>query len=119
MQFWSWGGWGLGFLTALLGRRGIWACTAAVEETVHRHLDDQLFFLDGLDPELHRLLASIREEEMAQLHHAEERLERLDVSVAVLRGIISMVTDTLIWLSTWGDSSRMARALLVAKRQRG
>jgi len=119
MQFWSWGGWGLGFLTALLGRRGIWACTAAVEETVHRYLDDQLFFLDGLDPGLHRLLASIREEELAQLHHAEERLERLGVSVAVLRGIISMLTDTLIWLSTWGDSSRMARALLVAKRQRG
>ncbi|RUW59947.1 demethoxyubiquinone hydroxylase family protein, partial [Mesorhizobium sp. M2A.F.Ca.ET.067.02.1.1] len=50
MQFWSWGGWLLGFLTALLGPQGIWACTAAVEATVHRHLDDQLHYLAERDP---------------------------------------------------------------------
>ena len=50
MQFWSWGGWLLGFVTALLGPQGIWACTAAVEAAVHRHLDDQLFFLAAPRP---------------------------------------------------------------------
>jgi 3-demethoxyubiquinol 3-hydroxylase len=54
MQFWSYGGWLLGFLTACLGRNGIWACTAAVEAAVHRHLDDQLHFLQNRDAELYR-----------------------------------------------------------------
>src|SRR5688572_26382693 len=40
MQFWSFGGWALGTITALLGRNTIWICTAAVEEAVHRHLDE-------------------------------------------------------------------------------
>src|SRR5512139_3215068 len=47
MSLWGNGGLVLGFLTALLGRQGIWICTAAVEAAVHRHLDDQLFYLRG------------------------------------------------------------------------
>ena len=50
VSLWSMGGSVLGFLTALLGRQGIWTCTAAVEATVHRHLDDQLRFLAGREP---------------------------------------------------------------------
>ncbi len=111
MHFWSYGGWMLGFLTALLGRQGIWACTAAVEAAVHRHLDDQLHFLKGRDPELSDIILSIRDEEIAHLRHAEERLKSRSVVFAALRGIISVATNTLIWLSTWGDSTRMAWAL--------
>jgi ubiquinone biosynthesis monooxygenase Coq7 len=111
MQFWSWGGWCLGFVTALFGPQGIWACTAAVEETVHRHLDDQLHFLADRDPALHAIIASIREEELAHLHRAEERLDSRRRYLSLLRGLIGTATDVLIWLSTWGDSSRMTRAL--------
>ena len=111
MRFWSYGGWLLGFLTALLGRQGIWACTAAVEAAVHRHLDDQLHFLKRRDPDLSDIILSIRDEEIAHLRHAEERLVSRSIAFAALRGIISLATDTLIWLSTWGDSTRMARAL--------
>src|SRR6186997_2842144 len=46
MSLWSWGGWLLGCMTALMGRQAIWICTAAVEAAVHRHLDDQLHFLN-------------------------------------------------------------------------
>ncbi|MDQ0475037.1 demethoxyubiquinone hydroxylase family protein [Labrys wisconsinensis] len=112
MRFWSLGGWLLGFFTALLGRQGIWACTAAVEATVHRHLDDQLHFLGDRDAALHAVILSIREEELAHLHHAEARLHAPGMVLRSLRRIISAVTDGLIWLSTWGDSSRMADALL-------
>jgi len=115
MQFWSWGGWLLGFLTALFGRRGIWACTAAVEAAVHRHLDDQLHFLVDKDAELHALILSIREEELAHLHHAEAQLADRDVLVDSLRAAISLATNVLIWLSTWGASSHMAAALRRAK----
>ena len=75
MSLWSWGGWLLGFLTALMGRQAIWICTAAVEAAVHRHLDDQLHFLQSRDPELRDIVLSIRAEELAHLHHAEERIE--------------------------------------------
>jgi ubiquinone biosynthesis monooxygenase Coq7 len=115
MQLWSCGGSALGFLTACLGRNGIWACTAAVEATVHRHLDDQLHFLAARDPELHRVILSIRAEELAHLRHAEDRLRETRVSLRLLRDVISVLTDMLIWLSTWGDSTRMARALKAAE----
>lgn len=116
MQFWSWGGWLLGFVTALLGPQGIWACTAAVEVAVHRHLDDQLFFLAKRDRDLHGIILAIREEELAHLHHAEEQLKSPGPALNLLRSLISVATDVLIWLSTWGDSSRMTRALKAAKR---
>src|SRR5215510_8349112 len=63
MSLWGNGGLVLGFLTALLGRQGIWICTAAVEATVHKHLDDQLNFLRGRDEDLRSLILSIQEEE--------------------------------------------------------
>ncbi|MER8920205.1 demethoxyubiquinone hydroxylase family protein [Mesorhizobium sp. M0802] len=116
MQFWSWGGWVLGFVTALLGPQGIWACTAAVEAAVHRHLDDQLFFLANRDHDLHGIILAIREEELAHLHHAEEQLKSPGPALNFLRSLISIATDVLIWLSTWGDSSRMTRALKAAKK---
>jgi ubiquinone biosynthesis monooxygenase Coq7 len=115
MYFWSYGGWILGFLTACLGRNGIWACTAAVEAAVHRHLDDQLHFLQNRDSELHRIILSVREEELSHLRHAEEQLHSPGAMLEALRRIISRVTDGLIWLSTWGDSSRMAHALKANK----
>jgi ubiquinone biosynthesis monooxygenase Coq7 len=115
MHFWSYGGWILGFLTACLGRKGIWACTAAVEAAVHRHLDDQLHFLRDRDLELHRIILSIRKEELAHLQHAEEQLHSPGAILRALRQIIALTTDGLIWLSTWGDSSRMAHALKIGR----
>jgi ubiquinone biosynthesis monooxygenase Coq7 len=113
MQLWSLGGSLLGLLTALMGRQAIWICTAAVEETVHRHLDDQLHFLQSRDVGLHAIISSIREEELAHLHHAEAQLsgEQKRALQTVLQSTIAAATETLIWLSTWGDSTRMTRAL--------
>jgi ubiquinone biosynthesis monooxygenase Coq7 len=116
MSLWSWGGWLLGLVTALMGKRTIWVCTAAVEAAVHRHLDDQLLFLTSRDPELYSIIHSIREEELAHLHHAEAQLPSLNPFESVLRWLISWITDGLIWLSTWGDSARMARELRLARQ---
>src|SRR5262249_13682532 len=74
MSLWGNGGLVLGFLTALIGRQGIWICTAAVESAVHRHLEDQLRFLRHRDIELHSLILSIQQEELAHLHHAQQRI---------------------------------------------
>ena len=111
MSLWGRGGFVLGFVTALFGRQGIWICTAAVESAVHRHLDDQLFFLKGRDPELVRVIESILQEELSHLAHAERHVKSSIWAAGVLRNTISLTTDAVIWLSTWGDSTRMARDL--------
>ncbi len=111
MSLWSVGGWILGFATALMGRRSIWVCTAAVEETVHHHLDDQLHFLIQRDPALHAIISAIRIEEQAHLAHARSHVQRLGPAARALTRTISLATDVLIWLSTWGDSVRMSADL--------
>jgi 3-demethoxyubiquinol 3-hydroxylase len=116
MSFWSWGGWWLGLLTALMGRQAIWICTAAVEAAVHRHLDDQLHFLDGRDRGLAAIILSIRDEELAHLRHAEDHIEMRGAGARALHRLVTVATDTVIWLSTWGDSTRMARALTTGRR---
>jgi ubiquinone biosynthesis monooxygenase Coq7 len=111
MSLWSLGGSVLGALTATMGRRSIWICTSAVEETVHRHLDDQLHFLAGRDEDLHAIIMSIRDQELEHLATANARIDRPILIAGPMRGAISFITNALIWLSTWGDSSRMARDL--------
>jgi 3-demethoxyubiquinol 3-hydroxylase len=111
ISLWSTGGALLGFLTALTGRQGIWTCTAAVEAAVHRHLDDQLGFLATRDRDLCDAIRNIRVEELSHLHHAERQLKPPNLYHRALRTLISFLTDLMIWLSTWGDSARMARDL--------
>lgn len=111
MALWGNGGLILGLLTALLGRQGIWICTAAVEAAVHRHLEDQLLFLQNRDSNLYSLIKAIQGEELMHLSHAEERIAARTFWPRLLNASISMSTDIAIWLSTWGDSTRMARDL--------
>lgn len=115
MSLWGNGGLILGFVTALLGRQGIWICTAAVEAAVHRHLDDQLQFLRGRDDELQTLIHSIQHEELGHLNYAQERIASKAVWTRGLRAMIAGTTDAVIWLSTWGESARMAQELRAAR----
>lgn len=107
MAFWSLGGYVLGFATALMGRNMIWICTEAVEATVHRHLEDQLAFLLHRDNVLHELIGSIQAQELAHLQHAVEHQPRRGLARAITLPLIALVTESLIWLSTWGDSASM------------
>jgi ubiquinone biosynthesis monooxygenase Coq7 len=81
---------------------------------VHRHLEDQLLFLRNRDPDLCALIGTIQGEELMHLSHAEERVVAKALWARVLSAFISMSTDVAIWLSTWGDSTRMARDLATA-----
>lgn len=116
MSLWSLGGYVLGFVTALCGRNAVWICTEAVESTVHRHLEDQLAFLASRDPELHGLIASIQEQELAHLHEAESNQQRRGLGYAMLSPVIRGLTDLMIWLSTWGDSSWMRAEMAQARK---
>ena len=116
MSFWSLGGSVLGLLTALSGRNMIWICTEAVESTVHRHLEDQLAFLQKRGPELHALIASIQEQELAHLRKAENNQTRRGLSHALFLPVVGALTDVMIWLSTWGDSSWMRAEMARVRR---
>ena len=111
---WSTGGRVLGILTAMLGRNGVWACTAAVEAAVHHHLEDQLVFLAGRDQGLFDIIADIRAEEMAHLEHAEKSLTAQGPHIEFLRACVAGLTCLLIWASTSGDSARMARDIRIS-----
>ena len=63
--FWKIAGYALGATTAAMGPRAAMACTAAVETEIDRHYQDQLDALDSNDePELTRMIAEFREEEL-------------------------------------------------------
>ena len=63
--FWKMAGYALGATTAALGPRAAMACTAAVETEIDQHYREQLDALESEDdPELTRMIAEFREEEL-------------------------------------------------------
>jgi ubiquinone biosynthesis monooxygenase Coq7 len=119
MPLWGSGGLVLGILTSLLGRQGIWICTAAVESAVHRHLEDQVRFLRDRDESLRSLVLSIQGEEIAHLQHAQRRIATNVAWSRLLNAAVSACTDAVIWLSTWGESSTMSEQLAASRNARG
>lgn len=92
------GGYVLGTLTALMGRKAIATTTVAIESVVLRHLADQRTELATIDPAAAELIASIAEDE--QLHH-DRSLDHIDVDqgwLRFLRAIVSQATEAVIWM---------------------
>jgi len=112
MWIWTIGGAGLGFLSALLGREAVLACTQAVERTVHRHLDEQIAWAADHDPVLAQTIRDIQVEELEHLDFAIR--ERRKPGFQWLERAIETATETLIWVSTRGDSARLAAQLKAA-----
>lgn len=115
---WSVGGAILGFVTALLGRHGVIVCTAAVERTVHKHLVEQIAYLSGRDEELADGIRKVQVEENEHLAFAEERHDPQAPVARLLSGVISIVTEALIFIATRGDSMRLNAALRAEKAAR-
>jgi 3-demethoxyubiquinol 3-hydroxylase len=109
MWIWAMGGGVLGLITGLFGREAILACTEAVEQTVHRHLDDQIRWASSHDDGLRNVIDDIRVEELAHIRYAMDH--RSGNGFAWLEQIIAAATESLIWMSTRGDSARLAAQL--------
>lgn len=93
------GGFTLGFLSALLGRRAVMACTAAVETVVLKHLEEQLAALaETGDAEAHVAVAKIIEDEKHHqaVGHAGENRDCIFYQPFV--AIIKASTEMVIWL---------------------
>ncbi len=111
MWIWSIGGGVLGGVTGLLGRKAILVCTEAVERTVHRHLDDQLAYLGASDPEMSTAIREIQAQELQHLDYARASRGAINPLTRLLDAVIVGMTEALIWLSTRGDSRRLAREI--------
>lgn len=69
---WHVAGYALGATTALMGEKAAMACTAAVEEVIEEHYQDQLDALDADEEELRAAITQFREDEIA---HKDTALE--------------------------------------------
>ena len=92
------GGYLLGLATGVLGRRGIMACTAAVESVVTAHLERQMAFMQASgDEEAYSAVRSILAEE---LEHQEAGVAQAQNSwlYKPIRFVVSRATELVIWL---------------------
>lgn len=113
MFVWQYGGAFLGWITAQLGRNSVLICTAAVEQTVHRHLDDQINYLRLRDPELAAAIEEVQREENAHLSYARQNM-RGGILAPLVFGAVTVATELLILISTRGDSFSLTRKLRAA-----
>lgn len=99
LGLWSLGGFILGLLTALLGRKSIWVCTRSVESTVLHHLNYQLDYLESQCRSAYEAVLGIKNDEEA--HHElgkEYGSDSILYSPIVL--VVTYATRFAIWLST-------------------
>ena len=90
----------LGSFTAILGKRAIWVCTAAIENTVNQHLDHQVATLSTTDPEALAAVESIRRDEEEHEDHALKHGGEGRGLYRALRVLVKGATGLAIWLST-------------------
>ena len=69
---WNAAGYGLGVVTALMGRRAAHACTEAVESVIEQHYAEQADAVEHDEPQLAATFREFREDE---LHHKDVAVE--------------------------------------------
>jgi ubiquinone biosynthesis monooxygenase Coq7 len=111
LAVWSIGGSVLGRSMALFGPFGVLICTAAVERTVHRHLQEQVAFLSGYDDALANLILEIQKEENEHLEYAEARHDPEGHLARMLSAFVAGATALLILASTQGSSLGLSRRM--------
>lgn len=95
----GWGGYLLGFVTAVLGRHAIAATTVAVESVVLGHLHQQLAQLESHDPDAHAAVLDIVEEERQHHEQGERLMEAGGLWPALITPVVGFSTETVIWPS--------------------
>jgi 3-demethoxyubiquinol 3-hydroxylase len=92
------GGFTLGLVTGLFGRKAIAATTVAVERVVLRHLEEQLDLLRGKDEAAVQAIESIATEERQHHDRSASQLTVGQFWPKVLSPIVSASTEAVIWL---------------------
>lgn len=92
------GGFALGLVTGLLGRRAIAATTVAVERVVLRHLEQQLMLLAGRDEAAVKAIASIVAEERQHHDRSASHIDADRFWLRILSPIVAASTEAVIWI---------------------
>lgn len=92
------GGFCLGIVTALLGKKAIMACTTAVESVVLKHLYKQLEFLDKIeDKKAYAAVQSIIKDEEEHCHTGAEAVGD-SILHRPIKWFVEFCTKIIIWL---------------------
>lgn len=92
------GGFALGLVTGLFGRRAIAATTVAVERVVLRHLEQQLVLLADKDDAASKAIASIVTEERRHHDRSASHLALDRFWSRILSPMVSACTEAVIWI---------------------
>lgn len=86
---WAVGGFALGAVTALMGRKMAHTCTVAVEEVIEAHYTEQLEMLDDSEPELSALVEQFAAEEAEHRKLASQAIdhEPYPIAASLIRGL--------------------------------
>jgi 3-demethoxyubiquinol 3-hydroxylase len=92
------GGFALGAVTGLCGRRAIAATTVAIETVVLRHMHEQVAELSGTDPAAADTLREVIADE--QEHHdiSDRRLAPPGFWPKAINPVVTVSTEAVIWL---------------------
>ncbi|GGC68141.1 demethoxyubiquinone hydroxylase family protein [Undibacterium terreum] len=92
------GGYTLGLLTGLFGKRAIAATTVAVESVVLKHLEHQLTDLHGKDQDAVAAISAIVVEE--RLHHDQSAsyLPTGNLWSKLITPVVALSTEAVIWM---------------------
>jgi 3-demethoxyubiquinol 3-hydroxylase len=92
------GGYTLGLVTAIFGRKAIAATTVAVERVVLRHLEQQLEILVGRDEAAATAVESIMKEERQHHDHSASHIAADRFWSKILFPVVSASTEAVIWI---------------------
>lgn len=91
------GGYAMGFVSSLLGRRGIMACTWAVESVVVEHLNAQLAYLDSTrDVHASQTVRAILNDEINHRREGQFHGGATNIWYQPLRCAIKLFTEAVI-----------------------
>lgn len=90
------GGFVLGFVTALMGRRAIYATTFAVEHVVLDHLEEQIEYLGSADPAACSCVQQIHDDEQEHHDSAHAEIGEHDRMTRMLIAIVQFCTNSVI-----------------------
>lgn len=99
---WHIGGYALGMVTALLGKKSAHACTIAVETVIDEHYQNQLHELEAAEghDDLKNIIHQCREEELEHKALAMDEGGEEAAGFSVLNTTIQAISKAAIWLSS-------------------
>ena len=96
---WKTGAFGLGVITAILGKKSTLACTEAVEEVIIDHYQKQTQYLKGKDNNLAKITKKFCKEEREHLDFASEQDTGNDLFHKTLKKAIKFLSKSAIKIS--------------------